>query len=119
MKDKKRKLGALTKIKNEMSNRNELLRPAGYSCNGKPMMKGEYSIGDNDELLFTISCLLKTCVLALEGNATFSLSAISNADPKSEIIVALEFVINLLPREQMVSLDRITDILSEIEDKKV
>ncbi|MCG2419531.1 hypothetical protein K8089_10895 [Aequorivita sp. F47161] len=115
MKKKKRKIVAFEKIKNELSTRNELLRPAGFSCNAKPMMKGEFSIGDNDELLFNISCLLKTCVLALDGDATFTLSAISNSDPKSDIIVALEFIINLLPREQMVSLDEITKILAEVE----
>ncbi|MHB1105400.1 MAG: hypothetical protein ACYCZ2_03470 [Lutibacter sp.] len=119
MKEKKKHKKALKKIQKALSNRDGLLKSAGYSCNHKPMMKGEFSIGDNDELLFNISCLLKTCVLALEGEATFSLSALSNASPKSNVIVALEFIINLLPREQMVSLDEITRILSELEQKKV
>lgn len=83
------------------------------------MMKAEFSIGDNDELLFNISCLLKTCVLALEGDASFSLSALSNADNRSDVIVALEFIINLLPREQMVALDEIMKILGEVESDKV
>ncbi|WP_047414681.1 hypothetical protein [Cellulophaga sp. Hel_I_12] len=119
MKGKKKHKKTLKRIQEELSRREGLLKPAGYSCNHKPMMKGEFPIGDNDELLFSISCLLKTCVLALEGDTTFSSSAISNADPKSNVIVALEFIINLLPREQMVLLDEITQILSEVEYKKV
>lgn len=117
MKNRKKKLRALKEIKNELFNRNGLLKPAGYSCNGKPMMKGEYVISDNDELMFTISCLLKTCVLTLEGDTSFSLSILSNSEPKSNVVVALEFIISLIPREQMVSLDRITKILSKIENK--
>jgi len=115
MKNNEQKIVAFEKIKKELATRSELLKPAGYSCNGKPMMKGEFSIGDNDELLFNISCLLKTCVLALEGDASFSLSALSNADTRSDVIVVLEFIINLLPREQMVALDEITKILAEVE----
>lgn len=115
MKEKKKHKKVLKRIQIALSHKDGLLKPAGYSCNNKPMMKGEFPIGDNDELLFSISCLLKTCVLTLEGDATFSSSAISNADPKSNVIVALEFIINLLPREQMVALDEITKILSEVE----
>lgn len=117
MKEKKKHKKTVKRIQKALLDRDGLLKPAGYSCNNKPMMKGEFSIGDNDELLFNISCLLKTCVLALEGDATFSLSAISNADPKSNVIVALEFIINLLPREQMIAIDEITKILSEMNHK--
>lgn len=119
MKEKKKHKKTLKRIQEALSSRDGLLKPAGYSCNHKPIMKGEFSIGDNDELLFNISCLLKTCVLALEGEATFSLSALSNANPKFNVIVALEFIINLLPREQMVALDEITKILSEMNCKRV
>ncbi|WP_338360164.1 hypothetical protein [Yeosuana marina] len=119
MKEKKKHKEVLKRIQKSLSNRDGLLKPAGYSCNHKPMMKGEFLIGNNDELLFNISCLLKTCVLALEGEATFSSSALSNSNPKSNVIVALEFIINLLPREQMVSLDEITKILSEVGHKEV
>jgi hypothetical protein len=119
MKEKKKHKKVLKRIQKALSNRDGLLRPAGYSCNNTPTMKGEFPIGDNDELLFNISCLLKTCILALEGEATFSSSALSNSDPKSNVIVALEFIINLLPREQMVSLDEITKILLEVEHKKL
>lgn len=118
MKEKSKHKKALKHIQKALSDRDGLLRPAGYSCNHKPMAKSEFPIGNNDELLFTISCLLKTCVLALEGNASFSLSALSNAESTSNIIVALEFIINLLPREQMVCLDEINNILLKIEHKK-
>ncbi len=118
MKRKKKYKKALKGIQKALSHRDGLLKPAGYSCNHKPMRKAEFPIGDNDELLFHISCLLKTCVLALEGEAIFSLSALSNADPKSNVAVALEFIINLLPREQMLSLDKITEILLETDQKK-
>ena len=117
MKEKKKHKKMLQRIHAHLSNKEGLLKPARYSCNNKPMMKGEFLIKDNDELLFNISCLLKTCVLALEGDATFSSSALSNADPKSNVTVALEFIINLLPREQMVVLDEITDIISETNNK--
>lgn len=89
------------------------LKPAEYNCNGKPIQKGEFLIEDNDELMFVISSLLKTCVLALEGDTTFSLSTSNNADTKASIIVSLEFIINLLPRQQMVALDEIFETLSK------
>jgi len=118
MKEKKKPKKILKQIKKSLSHKEGLLKPAGYSCNHKPVMKGEFPIGDNDEFLFNISCLLKTCVLALEGESTFSLSTLSNADPKSNVIVSLEFIINLLPREQMIALDEITKILSEMNHKR-
>lgn len=111
--------GVLDQITEELSNRKELLKPAGYRCNGKPMQKSEFSIGDNDELMFSISCLLKTCVLALEGRETFGLSPLSNTNPKGNVVVALEFIIGLLSRQQMVCLDEITSILSEVDKKEV
>jgi len=118
MKEKKKHKKAMKRIQRALSLKDGVLKSTGFSCNDKPMMKGEFLIGDNDELLFNISCLLKTCVLALEGDATFSSSALSNADTKSNIIVAMEFIINLLPREQMVVLDEIIAILSYFEIKK-
>ncbi len=98
-------------LKSELASKNGLLKSAGYNCNGKPMQKGEFLIGDNDELMFTISCLLKTCILALEGDANFSLSSMNKADPKASVIVSLEFINSLLPREQMVVLDKISELL--------
>lgn len=98
-------------LRSELASKNGLLKPAGYNCNGKPMKKGEFLIGDNDELMFTISCLLKTCILALEGDANFSLSSMNKANPKAGVIVSLEFIISLLPRKQMVVLDEIQKII--------
>jgi len=119
MKEKKKYKKAFKQIKKAISKKDGLLKPLGYTCNQKPMMKGEFLIENNDELMFNISCLLKTCVLALEGDASFSSPALSNSDPNSNVVVALEFIINLLPREQMVALDEINCILSEITQKKV
>lgn len=119
MKEKKKHKNALKKVQKALSHKDGLLKLSGYSRNHKPMMKGEFPIGDNDELLFHISCLLKTCVLALEGDATFSSSSLSNSDPKSNITVSLEFIISLLPRQQMVCLDEISKILLELEHRKV
>ncbi len=101
----------MKQLKSELASKNRLLKPAGYNCNGKPMQKGEFLIGDNDELMFTISCLLKTCILALEGDANFSLSSMNKADPKASVIVSLEFITSLLPREQMVVMDKISELL--------
>ena len=115
MKEKKKHKKVLKQIKNAISERDGILKPLEHRCNQKPMMKGEFLIENNDELMFNISCLLKTCILALEGEASFSSSTLSNADPKSNIVVVLEFIINLLPREQMVVLDEIHKILAEIE----
>lgn len=103
----------LEQLQKALSQRDGLLKPAGYSYNRKPMLKGEYAIGSNDELLFTISSLLKTCVLALEGNASFSLKPLSKAETTSSVIVSLEFIIGLLPREQMVAMDDLSEILSK------
>lgn len=119
MKEKKKYKKAFRQIKKAISKKDGLLKPLVYTCNQKPMMKGEFPIGDNDELMFNISCLLKTCVLALEGDASFSSPALSNANPKSNVIVSLEFIINLLPREQMVVLDEIHKILSAHDQSKM
>ncbi len=119
MKEKKKYKRTLKRIQKSLLHKEGLLKPAGYSCTHKPMMKGEFIIGHNDELLFNISCLLKTCVLALEGDATFSSSSLSNSDSKSNITVSLEFIISLLPRQQMVCLDEISKILLELEHRKV
>ncbi|WP_456866096.1 hypothetical protein [Galbibacter sp. BG1] len=105
----------IKQLKSELASKNGLLKSAGYNCNGKPMQKGEFLIADNDELMFTISFLLKTCVLALEGDANFSLSSMNKADPKVSVIVSLEFIITLLPREQMVLLDKISEIVNSQE----
>jgi|SRR5690606_715307 len=103
----------LEQLQKALAKRDGLLKPAGYSCNRKHMLKGQFDIGSNDELLFTISCLLKTCVLALEGDASFSLTTLSKAETTSSVIVSLEFIIGLLPREQMVAMDDLSEILSK------
>jgi len=103
----------LKHLQTVLAEKDGLLKPAGYTCNRNPMLKGAYAMGSNDELLFTISCLLKTCVLALEGHGSFSLTALSNAETISSVIVSLEFIITLLPREQMVVLDTLSEILSK------
>lgn len=85
------------------------------------MFKGEYIVENNDELMFIISSLLNTCLRALEGeeNVAFGLSGFSKASRRSHITVALEFVIKLLPRDQIIALDEITEILSQMDSQKV
>ncbi|WP_445736182.1 hypothetical protein [Mariniflexile sp.] len=117
MKNKKDRLKALEEIINELSSRKGLLRPEGYASNNVPVQKFEFPIGNNEELLFNVSCLMKVCALALDGEASHSSATISNSGTKENIVVALEFIINLLPRQQMVCLDEISGILSNLESK--
>tara|TARA_R110002126_G_scaffold9840_1_gene44219 strand:+ start:25675 stop:26964 length:1290 start_codon:yes stop_codon:yes gene_type:complete len=113
--EKKEYRTRLLKIQRALSHRDGLLKSAGYSSSRKPLMKAEFLIGNNDELMFNLSCLLKTCVLALEGETGFSHSALSNADPRSNVTTTLEFIISLLPREQMMALDEITEVLTGLD----
>lgn len=120
MKDKKNHKKTVKRIQKALSCNSGLLKPAGYSVGHKPMLKGEYMVEDNDELMFIISSLLNTCLLALEGeeNVAFGLSGFSKASRRSHVTVALEFVIKLLPRDQIIALDEITEILSQMESPK-
>lgn len=82
-------------------------------------VKGEFVVKDNDELMFIISSLLKTCVFALEENGTGSaLFNFSRANRNSHVVVALEFVIGLLPREQIVAFDEICEVLTKLDENK-
>lgn len=80
-------------------------------------MKGEFDVMDNDELMFIISSLLKTCVFALEedgsGSALFNFS---RANRNSHVVVTLEFVIGLLPRNQIVAFDEIYEVVAKLDE---
>jgi len=94
--------------------RGGLLMPVGGGG-----MNGEFVVKDNDELMFIISSLLKTCVFALEENGSGSaLFNFSRANRNSHVVVALEFVIGLLPREQIVAFDEICKVLTKLDEEK-
>jgi|SRR5690606_562402 len=80
-------------------------------------MKGEFVVIDNDELMFIISSLLSTCVFALEkdslGSALFNFS---RANRNSHVVETLEFVIGLLPRNQIVAFDEICEVVAKLDE---
>ncbi|GGK16551.1 hypothetical protein GCM10007962_08590 [Yeosuana aromativorans] len=77
-----------------------------------------FEVFDNEDITSSISALLEVCYFALDGNGTFVYPKHSNKTPINSVTKVLEMVIDLLPHDQMFCLDKITEIISEGEDKK-
>lgn len=76
-----------------------------------------FEVFDHEDIASSISALLEVCYYALDGNGTFVYPKHSNKTPISSVTKVLEIVIALLPHDQMFCLDKITEILSEDENK--
>lgn len=118
MKEKKKIKKVVKEIEKTLLINNALLKTPNCAEKHEPMMVSTFLIGNNDELLYSLSCLLKTCVLALESESSLALTPLANSDPKLNVAASLEFIINLLPRQQMVALDEINALLYDLELNK-
>jgi len=104
----KEKLEAVIQLLNPRKRRN-LKRE-----NNESMQEVTFEVTDNGELRYIISCLLRVCILALDGNDgenDFSSPRLSNCSKDLTIATILDLVDSIQPDEQLVSYDAIEKLL--------
>ncbi|MFD0989794.1 hypothetical protein ACFQ1R_06785 [Mariniflexile jejuense] len=83
-----------------------------YSREGNPVMQEvTFEVTDNGELRYIISCLLRTCILALDSENDFASPRLNNCSKELTIATVLELVDSILPDSQLVSYDAIEKLL--------
>ena len=75
------------------------------------MQEVTFEVTDNGELRYIISCLLRTCILALDSENDFASPRLSNCSKDLTIATVLDLVDSLLPDAQLVSYDAIEKLL--------
>ena len=70
-----------------------------------------FEVEDNGELRYIISCLLRTCILALDSENDFASPRLSNCSKDLTIATVLDLVDSLLPDAQLASYDAIEKLL--------
>ncbi|OGS72631.1 MAG: hypothetical protein A3F91_06865 [Flavobacteria bacterium RIFCSPLOWO2_12_FULL_35_11] len=101
----KEKLEAVIQLLNPRKRRN-LKRE-----NSELMQEVTFEVTDNGELRYIISCLLRVCILALEGDSDFSSPRLANCSKDLTIATILDLVDSIQPDEQLVSYDAIEKLL--------
>ncbi|PKQ45097.1 hypothetical protein [Confluentibacter flavum] len=77
------------------------------------MQEVTFEVEDNGELRYIISCLLRTCILALDSENDFASPRLSNCSKELTIATVLDLVDSLLPDAQLASYDAIEKLLLE------
>jgi len=75
------------------------------------MQEVSFEVMDNDELRYMISCLLRVCILALEGDNDFSSPRLINSSKDLTVATVLDLVDSILPDKQLTSYDAIEELL--------
>lgn len=75
------------------------------------MQEVTFEVSDNGELRYIISCLLRTCILALDSENDFASPRLSNCSKELTIATVLDLVDSLLPDAQLASYDAIEKLL--------
>ncbi|WOD44171.1 hypothetical protein [Hwangdonia lutea] len=75
------------------------------------MQEVTFEVSDNGELRYIISCLLRTCILALDSENDFASPRLSNCSKEMTIATVLDLVDSILPDAQLVSYDAIEKLL--------
>jgi hypothetical protein len=70
-----------------------------------------FEVKDNGELRYIISCLLRTCILALDSEQDFSSPKLFNCSRDHTISTLLDLADSLLPDDQLESYDAIEKLL--------
>jgi hypothetical protein len=70
-----------------------------------------FEVEDNGELRYIISCLLRTCILALDSENDFASARLSNCSKDLTIATVLDLVDGLLPDAQLASYDAIEKLV--------
>ncbi|GGK20603.1 hypothetical protein GCM10007962_13410 [Yeosuana aromativorans] len=83
-----------------------------YKREDNPIMQEvAFEVSDNGELRYIISCLLRTCILALDSENDFASPRLSNCSKDLTIATVLDLVDILLPDAQLASYDAIEKLL--------
>lgn len=77
------------------------------------MQEVTFEVEDNGELRYIISCLLRTCILALDSENDFASPRLINCSKELTIATVLDLVDSLLPDAQLASYDAIEKLLLE------
>jgi hypothetical protein len=75
------------------------------------MQEVTFEVSDNGELRYIISCLLRTCILALDSENDFASPRLNNCSKDLTIATILDLVDSILPDAQLASYDSIEKLL--------
>ena len=75
--------------------------------------KGTYRVDSHLDLMFLITNLIKVCIVALEENEQLCDQEVPN--PKQNVMEVLHFVIQLIPSEELALVDKLSELLENIE----
>ncbi|WP_308990439.1 hypothetical protein QLS71_003010 [Mariniflexile litorale] len=75
------------------------------------MQEVTFEVSDNGELRYIISCLLRTCILALDSENDFASPRLNNCSKDLTIATVLDLVDSILPDAQLASYDAIEKLL--------
>ena len=75
--------------------------------------KGTYRVDSHLDLMFLITNLIKVCVVALEENE--QLCDLEVPNPKYNVMEVLRFVTQLIPSEELALVDKLSELLEDIE----
>lgn len=101
----KEKLGKIIQLLNPR-NRKHYKRE-----DSKTMQEVTFEVSDNGELRYIISCLLRTCILALDSDNDFASPRLNNCSKDLTIATVLDLVDSILPDAQLASYDSIEKLL--------
>ena len=80
--------------------------------------KGTYRVDSHLDLMFLIMNLIKVCIVALEENE--QLCDLEVPNPKYNVMEVLRFITQLIPSEELALIDKLSELLEDIElEKKV
>ncbi|TVZ27874.1 hypothetical protein JM83_2944 [Gillisia sp. Hel_I_86] len=95
-------------IKKLLDNHKELLK---IDPKKDKLKQQVIQVKDNQELLMKVSAMIEVCVVALEGENSFTPLHKINVDAKVSATIVLEFALELLPYGQMQCLDHIEELI--------
>lgn len=75
------------------------------------MQEVSFEVEDNGELRYIISCLLRTCILALDSENDFASPRLANCSKELTIATVLDLVDSILPDAQLASYDALEKLL--------
>ena len=81
------------------------------------MQEVTFEVTDNGELRYIISCLLRTCILALDSENDFASPRLTNCSKDLTIATVLDLVDSILPGDQLSSYDSSEKLL--LKEKQI
>jgi hypothetical protein len=81
------------------------------SSDKQTLQEVTFMVTDNGELRYIISCLLRVCILALDGEGELSSPRLPNCSKELTVTTLLELIDSILPDEQLESYDKIEQLI--------